>query len=213
MSHENAPATKLLATNCAACGRALVDAESVETGIGPECRKRYATEGKLAESVRAEANQLVWSVARKGVSKQDAWTVIQRLAQLGCATLADRIAKRFRIVQVAVEELRAEYAKLRADFCYDNCHPREFDAMVKGIVERKCRERQPTPNDFLQAVVGLTCSCKRCRGTGAYITGSLNGQPTGPGGACFRCEGKGRQTIEDARRNRAYDAHYLARAS
>lgn len=41
MSYENAPATILLATHCACCGRPLVDAASVETGIGPDCRKRH----------------------------------------------------------------------------------------------------------------------------------------------------------------------------
>jgi len=41
MSYENAPATILLATNCACCGRPLVDATSVETGVGPDCRRKY----------------------------------------------------------------------------------------------------------------------------------------------------------------------------
>lgn len=41
MGYENAPATKLLATHCCCCARPLVDAKSVELGIGPECRKRH----------------------------------------------------------------------------------------------------------------------------------------------------------------------------
>jgi hypothetical protein len=41
MSYENAPATVLLATACACCGRPLVDAVSVETGMGPHCRKAH----------------------------------------------------------------------------------------------------------------------------------------------------------------------------
>jgi hypothetical protein len=36
--------------------------------------------------------------------------------------------------------------------------------------------------------------CERCAGTGMFITGSVNGQPVGPGGPCFRCAGKGRQS-------------------
>lgn len=36
--------------------------------------------------------------------------------------------------------------------------------------------------------------CGRCAGTGLFITGSMNGKPTGPGGPCFRCAGKARQT-------------------
>lgn len=41
MSYENAPATRMLATHCASCGRPLVDSVSVNTGMGPDCRKRH----------------------------------------------------------------------------------------------------------------------------------------------------------------------------
>jgi hypothetical protein len=41
MSYENAPATQMLATFCACCARPLLDAVSVETGVGPECRKKH----------------------------------------------------------------------------------------------------------------------------------------------------------------------------
>jgi len=41
MSYESAPATKLLASHCACCGRPLVDSKSVEAGVGPECRKKH----------------------------------------------------------------------------------------------------------------------------------------------------------------------------
>lgn len=40
MSYESAPSTILVASHCCLCGRALVDAVSVEAGIGPECRRR-----------------------------------------------------------------------------------------------------------------------------------------------------------------------------
>lgn len=65
--YEGSPACLLLATHCACCGRALVDAKSVETGVGPECRKRhgYATAegspdwvvvfGALAAAAEADA--------------------------------------------------------------------------------------------------------------------------------------------------------------
>lgn len=43
--------------------------------------------------------------------------------------------------------------------------------------------------------------CARCAGTGAFITGFDNGKPTGPGGPCFRCNGKGHHTRADRRRN------------
>lgn len=38
MSYESAPATLLVATHCCVCRRPLVDADSVECGIGPTCR-------------------------------------------------------------------------------------------------------------------------------------------------------------------------------
>lgn len=49
--------------------------------------------------------------------------------------------------------------------------------------------------------------CARCAGTGSFITGSVNGVPTGPGGPCFRCGGKGFHTWHDRIRNRAYNRH------
>lgn len=53
-----------------------------------------------------------------------------------------------------------------------------------------------------------TTKCARCSGTGAYITGMLNGKPVGPGGICFRCSGKGFTTDADQRRNYGYDNFY-----
>lgn len=47
--------------------------------------------------------------------------------------------------------------------------------------------------------------CGRCAGTGQFITGSMNGKPTGPGGICFRCEGKGYHNQADRRRNYGYE--------
>lgn len=47
--------------------------------------------------------------------------------------------------------------------------------------------------------------CRNCAGTGQYITGITNEVPTGPGGICFRCRGKGFQTKADRSRNEYYD--------
>jgi len=59
-------------------------------------------------------------------------------------------------------------------------------------------------------VIGQRCG--QCAATGRFITGVHNGVPTGPGGACFRCAGKGYQTPQDERRNQAYDSYSAARA-
>ena len=59
--------------------------------------------------------------------------------------------------------------------------------------------------------VTLTGRCRRCSGTGAFTTYIENGVPKGPGGPCFRCNGKGYQTDADRRRNTYHDEHYAAR--
>ena len=50
-------------------------------------------------------------------------------------------------------------------------------------------------------------ACRRCSGTGRFITYVENGQPRGPGGRCFRCGGKGYHSQGDRRRNLGYDKH------
>lgn len=47
--------------------------------------------------------------------------------------------------------------------------------------------------------------CDRCAGTGQFITYVENGVPKGPGGICYRCGGKGVQTLGDRRRNYGHD--------
>ncbi len=49
--------------------------------------------------------------------------------------------------------------------------------------------------------------CGRCAGTGAFVTYVLNGKPKGPGGDCFRCDGKGYHTRADRKRNWGYDRY------
>lgn len=70
----------------------------------------------------------------------------------------------------------------------------------------------PTPRDWVNAAKRVAWPCKRCASTGRYITYVENGQPRGPGGPCFRCDGKGKQTPEDAHRNHWHDVKFLARA-
>lgn len=50
-----APATLMLATRCAVCARPLLDALSVETGIGPVCRERHGFNAPDAEPDHAAA--------------------------------------------------------------------------------------------------------------------------------------------------------------
>lgn len=55
--------------------------------------------------------------------------------------------------------------------------------------------------------VGANVRCRQCAGTGQFITGTHNGKPTGPGGACYRCNGKGYHDKTDRTRNRNYERY------
>ena len=46
--------------------------------------------------------------------------------------------------------------------------------------------------------------CGRCAGTGRFITYVENGVLKGPGGVCFRCNGKGWHDESDRKRNLNY---------
>jgi hypothetical protein len=119
MGYEDAKATKLLATHCAACGRPLVDAISVETGLGPECRKRHGYNAAMKavdEETRALANQLVYLVATSQTGIQVA-EATARLRELGFGKLADRIEKR--AVSITIEELPSGRFAVKSPFDED----------------------------------------------------------------------------------------------
>lgn len=99
MNYENAPATKLLATHCAVCCRPLLDARSVEYGIGPICRERYDFLREIPEEARKEANQLVHMIA----VEQQGMKVLEaacRLVELDLVKLAEIIFKRASKVRI-----------------------------------------------------------------------------------------------------------------
>jgi hypothetical protein len=106
MSYENAPATKLLATRCAVCGRPLCDAVSVEIGIGPECREKYGYSECINDTNRSIANQLVHEIALKQHGF-DVTEATRQLRNLGFARLAEKIAHR--LFSIRIEEHGAVY--------------------------------------------------------------------------------------------------------
>ena len=61
MSYENSVQCVLLATNCCVCGKSLVDATSVQLGIGPDCR-HHVNEG-ISEETRKTCNVLTHEAA------------------------------------------------------------------------------------------------------------------------------------------------------
>lgn len=116
MSYTNSPACQLLETFCACCSRPLVDATSVEVGVGPECRKRHgfaAAEGPAdwaavnaavaslqlgagwvaaSGDQRKAANVLTAHIAADHAS-DDVGPAIAALAALGYHTLSAKCAK------------------------------------------------------------------------------------------------------------------------
>lgn len=97
MGYENAPATVMLATQCAVCGRPPVDAISIETGMGPDCRSKHGFMGKSAPNVtkedRAKANRIVYGIAC-GVPADILAASIKDLKDLGFTLLASVLEDR-----------------------------------------------------------------------------------------------------------------------
>jgi hypothetical protein len=93
--YENAPATRLLATHCVVCGRPLVDARSVEMGIGPDCRDQY--DGGIEDQTRQEANKIVHraAIAAQRGKIAEVMEAADAIEQLGLAGLADAVRSRF----------------------------------------------------------------------------------------------------------------------
>lgn len=103
MSYENAPSTILLATHCACCGRPLRDPESVEAGIGPDCRDKY---GYTDQSVGAD-----WTGAESALRAIGAWRPNGWLtdARLSASAIVHRVA-----CGLAPRELAAHVSAVQA---------------------------------------------------------------------------------------------------
>lgn len=96
MSYENAPATKMLCTHCAICGRPLVDAVSVNLGMGPDCREKYGFNIEVDELARELANELVCKIAQGNMTPGELLCAVLSLRVYGfhklAATVLDRKA-------------------------------------------------------------------------------------------------------------------------
>lgn len=141
-SYENAPATRLLATSCACCGRALLDAFSVEAGVGPDCREKYgfgdaqgspdwARAALLLGASHADAlapawtvrdahraaNVLVHAVGSGGGTGTERGAAIAAIAALGFAKLGKRLTERAHGIFVEeVDGLLKIHAPFSPDF-------------------------------------------------------------------------------------------------
>lgn len=104
MSYEEAPGTKLVATNCAICHKPLLDAVSVEAGVGPVCRKKYLGELHTAsDEDRKAANKLIYRIA----CRQDGDEVISclnELLALGFFQVVKAILRRICKIKIAMTD-------------------------------------------------------------------------------------------------------------
>ena len=111
MGYENAPATKIMATNCACCGRPLVDAKSVETGMGPVCRKKYGYGVDVTEEARVRANSIIYGLAvavSEGTVTVATLESVEELRDLGFPLIADIFLYNGASISIEVREHEGE---------------------------------------------------------------------------------------------------------
>lgn len=117
-SYELAPATQLIAVQCAFCHKPLLKAESVERGTGDDCARKYGVDEAQGEPDFVAASKMFGAeLPAPGNAKKSADALIYRVAALregpavvramrairalGFVNAANRIAKRLGAVTVA----------------------------------------------------------------------------------------------------------------
>jgi hypothetical protein len=107
---QNDLSTKLVATNCAFCGRKLRDAPSLKAGAGADCAAQYGTARDMPAGDRDEANKLIYAIAVFQTSVETA-ARLDRLRELGLGAAVERISERLaKIVKVRIERLDGIFA-------------------------------------------------------------------------------------------------------
>ena len=119
MGYEDAPAAKMLATRCACCCKALLDAKSVEIGMGPSCRRKHGYDIACTNEERIAANKVVYEIALMASNVLPETPVALKAATdalvgLGFTVLAARIMARVATVTVTETE-----GRLAVDTPYD----------------------------------------------------------------------------------------------
>jgi hypothetical protein len=138
-SYENAPATIMLATHCCSCGRPLVDAISVELGIGPECRNGR-TDG-ISQEQREVCNKLTHAAAlaaQEGqVEKVRAFAA--EIRSMGLVELAEKVEHRFknaeRLAKITIVSVDGGYLRVATPFRRKDSS--EFVAAWRSIPGRR----------------------------------------------------------------------------
>lgn len=147
----------MVATQCACCSRPLVDADSVEAGIGPECRKRHGFGVPVAEPDWGRAIDILGGIpgdqvppgVYDGIDAIDPHAICNALVHaiavnqmgdhcarmalvidaLGYARLAERIIKRLGTVHVT--PFKDRFYSVSAPY------QDEFVSLIKGVPGRR----------------------------------------------------------------------------
>jgi len=164
MSYESAPATQLVATHCCACNRPLVDAKSVELGIGPVCRKKHGFDMPVDDATRKAANALVYQIAAAPQGLQCLEKIAQ-VRELGFAVLADRLESRVARVRVAMVD-----GRVRLTTPYDAA----FVDSIRQIQGRKWHKQEKVWSFPLSARAALWSALR------LHFEGALAIGPKGP---------------------------------
>jgi hypothetical protein len=173
MTYENATATKFLATHCACCGKALVDADSVQAGVGPDCRAMHGRDvptrpadwfavrtilanfgaelGAPEALITAETEAVAHAVAnvlvhRFAANFRTARWIPDALHALGYDKLAARCAKRARVKLGAVTAPAAP-TEIRIESRTDS-----WDFRGKRYSREVLAVTSPRDERFIQAV-------------------------------------------------------------
>lgn len=145
MSYEDAVATKMLASHCVICGRALVDALSVERGVGPECYEHLQMDSvSVSDEARKAANKLVYKaavVAQNGEISR-VLELAGEIRALGMPNLAEKVARRFRNSERYQEiVITPEGDMLRVETPFRRGAKEEFIAAWRSIPGRRFMDK------------------------------------------------------------------------
>jgi len=155
MSYLNAPATEMVASYCAMCSTPVVDARSIETGVGPDCRQKYGFAEALTDEQRKQANKLVHFIACRQNDCDEVRDALAKLEALDCTKIAARIRKRLYGKPIEIEVVDG---KLAIKSPYNACAV----AAMRGVPGRRWdgeSKRNVFPAESWDALVKLFADC------------------------------------------------------
>ncbi len=138
-AYLNAPQTRLLATHCCICGKALCDAISVELGCGPECRS--GATGGIQQWQQDLANKLTHeaAIAAQIGNIERVNEIADEIQRLGLPVLAGKLRGRFDMVtkRKVTFKIEIDYIAAEGFFFvrtpYKRSCEREFKAAWRAI--------------------------------------------------------------------------------